>query len=278
MTDDDRGPIATLDDRDLRRMVLDQRIRYSYSAPVTDLCQYLKVVPPPIHGAQRRRRWHVAVNGVASSSSHTFQDSFANLTVAVRVPKVETAVEFVVSVEAERDTDLRPHVLAADWRYLGPTALTTADEAITEMALAGCSADAESLCERAHGAIVYEWGITGVHTSASGALAGGRGVCQDYAHIMLAACRRAGLPARYVSGHLRGEGGSHAWVEVLHPDPDHAERWLAEGWDPTHNRRTNERYLTVAVGRDYADIAPFSGTFNGHHVTGTLAVQKRLSS
>jgi transglutaminase-like putative cysteine protease len=274
---DDRGPVATLEERDLRRLVLDQRIRYSYSAPVTDLCQYLKVVPPPVHGAQRRRRWHVAVNGVVSSRSHTFEDSFANLTVAVRVPYVESAVEFVVSVEAERDADRRPHVVAADRRYLGPTALTTPDEAITDLALTGGRLDAESLCERAHGAITYEWGITGVHTTAASALALGRGVCQDYAHIMLAACRRAGVPARYVSGHLRGEGGSHAWVEVLRPDPDHPGTWLAEGWDPTHNRRTNERYLTIAVGRDYSDIAPFSGTFSGHHVIGSLAVRKRLS-
>jgi transglutaminase-like putative cysteine protease len=274
---DDRSPIATREGRELRRLVLEQRIRYSYSAPVTDLCQYLKVVPPVAHGAQRRRRWHLAVDGVASSSSHTFKDSFDNLTVAVRVPRVEAAVEFVVSVEAERDDAVRHHPVGADRRYLCPTALTAADDAITELALTGPRHDTESLCDRAHRALGYEWGITGVHTTASAALAGGRGVCQDYAHIMLAACRRAGVAARYVSGHLRGEGGSHAWVEVLRTHPDYPGRWLAEGWDPTHNRRTNESYLTVAVGRDYSDIAPLSGTFNGRQVTGSLVVEKRLT-
>ncbi len=66
--------------------------------------------------------------------------------------------------------------------------------------------------------LTYEFGVTGVHTTAADAVAGGRGVCQDYADIMLALCRAAGLPARYVSGHLVGEGGSHAWVEVVVTD------------------------------------------------------------
>jgi transglutaminase-like putative cysteine protease len=93
---------------------------------------------------------------------------------------------------------------------------------------------------------------------------------------MLAACRVAGMPARYVSGHLTGEGGSHAWVEILHPHPHRPGSWIAEGWDPTHNRRTNSDYLVVAVGRDYADVAPLSGTYDGKGATNTLVVNKRL--
>src|SRR6202034_936161 len=112
-------------------------------------------------------------------------------------------------------------------------------------------------------------------TTASEALAGGRGVCQDYAHVMLAICRAAGVPARYVSGHLIGEGGSHAWVEVLQKDPM-GSGGIAVGFDPTHDRRVDGRYLTVAVGRDYSDVAPTSGTFRGH-TQGALTVQKRLS-
>jgi transglutaminase-like putative cysteine protease len=84
------------------------------------------------------------------------------------------------------------------------------------------------------------------------------------------------MPARYVSGHLTGEGGSHAWVEVLRPDPHRRSQWTAEGWDPTHNRRTDADYLVVAVGRDYADAAPLSGTYEGAGTTNTLSVEKRL--
>jgi transglutaminase-like putative cysteine protease len=96
--------------------------------------------------------------------------------------------------------------------------------------------------------------------------------------VMLALCRRAGLPARYVSGHLVGEGGSHAWVEVVVRDsagPDGGQT-VAVAFDPTHERRAREGYLTVAVGRDYADVTPTSGSFEGTD-PGVLSARKRLS-
>ena len=99
-------------------------------------------------------------------------------------------------------------------------------------------------------------------------------MCQDYAHLMLAACRLVGLPARYVSGHLVGEGASHAWVEVLRPHDDDPNTWVAEAWDPTHCRRTDDSYITIATGRDYSDVAPMSGTFDGR-ARGKLTVTKR---
>jgi transglutaminase-like putative cysteine protease len=109
----------------------------------------------------------------------------------------------------------------------------------------------------------YGFDRTGVHTTAGQALAAGHGVCQDYAHLMLALCRLLGIPARYVSGHLVGEGGTHAWVEVLLPGPGRSVEVLA--WDPTHDRPADLRYLTVAVGRDYRDVAPVSGTYRLPH-------------
>jgi transglutaminase-like putative cysteine protease len=272
-------PVATLGPSGVRKLVLDQRIRYGYSAPVSNLRQYLRVVPPTAHGRQRRRRWELRVEGVASFSLRCFSDPFGNLTLAVSAPRVDQAVEFVVRVEADTDTAGGgcAHGTVADLRCLTPTRLTAPDESISELAFEA-RGDIAALCERVHQSISYQWGITGVHTTAGEALAGGLGVCQDYAHIMLAACRRAGVPARYVSGHLTGEGGSHAWVEVLHHQPDRPGAWVAEGWDPTHNRRTDARYLVVAVGRDYSDAAPMWGTFEGEDVTSSLVVDKRLSA
>lgn len=119
--------------------------------------------------------------------------------------------------------------------------------------------------------------MTGVRTTAAEALAGGRGVCQDYAHVMLALCRAACLACRYVSGHLVGEGGSHAWVEVVVPNqssPAHG-RAVAVAFDPTHDRRAGADYFTVAVGRDYGDVAPTCGTFEGGG-PGVLSAGKRL--
>lgn len=110
----------------------------------------------------------------------------------------------------------------------------------------------------------YRPHTTGVNTLATDALAQRMGVCQDFAHVMLGFCRQSGLPARYVSGYffnnrLRpGEiEASHAWIEVLVP----GFGWV--GYDPTHDRPVDERYVKIAAGRDYADIRPVSGTYRG---------------
>jgi transglutaminase-like putative cysteine protease len=258
-------------------LVLEERIRYAYSRPVANVRQRLKIVPPAVHGHQRRRRWHLAVRCVESSRRRTFLDRFGNVTVDVWVPRVAEAVEFALEVVAEPDDSRQlDDGATAEGHYLRHTRLTAPDSALTELARGGEPGDVASLCERVHDSILYEWGVTGVRTTAAEALAGGRGVCQDYAHIMLAACRIAGLAARYVSGHLIGEGGSHAWVEVLHPHPTRNDLWTAEGWDPTHNRRTHAGYLVVAAGRDYLDVAPLSGTYEGREASSALDVDKRL--
>jgi len=107
----------------------------------------------------------------------------------------------------------------------------------------------------------FDVDATTVATTAAEAYALRRGVCQDIAHVMLTVCRLAGIPARYVSGHLLGEqGGSHAWVEVLVPDGPGAR---ALAFDPTNGRRAGGRHLPVAVGRDYVDVAPTSGVYTG---------------
>jgi transglutaminase-like putative cysteine protease len=267
---------AVVGERQQPVLVLEERIRYAYSRPVANVRQRLRIVPPPLHGCQRRRRWHMAVHGVESSRRRTFLDRFGNVTVDVWVPEVAEAVEFALEVEAEPDGSRQLDDATADGRYLRHTLLTAPDGALTDLARGGAQGDVASLCERVHDSIVYEWGVTGVRTTAAEALAGGRGVCQDYAHIMLAACRIAGLVARYVSGHLIGEGGSHAWVEVLHPHPTRHDVCTAEGWDPTHNRRTHAGYLVVATGRDYLDVAPLSGTYEGREASSALDVDKRL--
>lgn len=92
-----------------------------------------------------------------------------------------------------------------------------------------------------------------------------RGVCQDFAHVMIGLCRSLGIPARYISGylyngagcHLRGAQASHAWCEVWLPNFG----WF--GFDPTNNTLADERYIKIATGRDYDDAAPIRGSFNG---------------
>src|ERR1700743_3074094 len=96
----------------------------------------------------------------------------------------------------------------------------------------------------------YESNSTNVHTHMRDVLTDRRGVCQDFAHVLLGLCRTLKIPALYVSGYLATETASatHAWVEVFIP----GHRW--QGLDPTHDRRTDETYVKLAVGRDYADV------------------------
>ena len=110
-----------------------------------------------------------------------------------------------------------------------------------------------------HQHLAYESRSTTVHTHMRDVLEQRRGVCQDYAHIMIGLCRTLKIPALYVSGYLATEQASatHAWMEVFVP---------GLGWqpmDPTHNRLPDETYVKIAVGRDYADVPPVSGTYKG---------------
>jgi transglutaminase-like putative cysteine protease len=110
----------------------------------------------------------------------------------------------------------------------------------------------------------YTPATTTVNTKPKDVVLTRRGVCQDFAHLMLGMCRTHGIPARYASGyfynHLRNPDdieASHAWVEVFLP----GYGW--KGFDPTHNRVPDTRYVKLAVGRDYGDIRPLSGSFRG---------------
>jgi transglutaminase-like putative cysteine protease len=159
--------------------------------------------------------------------------------------------------------------------------LTQPDEVLRRAAVALQSrgkrgpALAEDINAWVYQALTYEHEKTDIHTTAAEALALGRGVCQDYAHVMLVLCRMCGLPARYVSGHMLGEGGTHAWVEVLFPVTGRPEVAMVIAFDPTHSRRAGMSYLTVAVGRDYYDVAPTSGTYRATY-RGQLSTRKRV--
>ena len=124
--------------------------------------------------------------------------------------------------------------------------------------------DVRRLGRHVHRTFAYRPNVTGVSTLATDALKLRAGVCQDFAHVMLGLCRTQGIPARYVSGYFLiknprpGEvEASHAWVETYIP----GFGWAA--YDPTHDRPANDRYIKVAVGKDYADIRPVSGTYRG---------------
>ena len=119
---------------------------------------------------------------------------------------------------------------------------------------------------------VYDTESTEVNTPAIEALAQRKGVCQDFAHIMIACMRTLGLPARYVSGYLLtqppsgqprlvGADASHAWVSVYLPGGEGPGGWV--DFDPTNGRQPGEDYVTVAIGRDFSDVSPIRGVLHG---------------
>ncbi len=198
----------------------------------------------------------------------------------MRADRVEEGVSFTVVALLERvRADGPTHLSAAalhDPRLLRPTRLTTPDDRLRDLA-AGVGGGtplerAERICALVHDAIHYEYGVTSVETTAAEALSGGRGVCQDSAHVMITLCRLVGVPARYVSGHLLGEGGTHGWMEVVVADGDAA---VAVPFDPCNGRRAGADYTTVATGRDYSDVAPTSGSYSGTP-NSTLTTSRRV--
>lgn len=266
------------------RFSLRQRFRYDYDSPIASLRHRLMVKPPAQHGDQRLLESGIEVVGADVVVSEEV-DWFGNRWYVLYAARVESGVEFKVWASVDRRPADGPIALPAaslvDLRLLQPSPLTWPDGALEAAAhrLAREGEGGLALARRintwVHQVMRYRPGVTNVDTTASRALGLAQGVCQDYAHVMLTICRLAGLPARYVSGHLIGEGGSHAWVEVAVPAPDGSGAAVAVPFDPTHDREVGRSYLTVAVGRDYADVAPTYGTFLGAG-QGTLSTVKRL--
>ena len=257
----------------LGEYVLHQRFSYVYPARIRDLRHQLMVIPPPVFGDQRRTVYSLDIS--VPGEVITTLDSFSNTVIDVHIPLVERAIEFDTWVSIERMGPPAPRALPTEWledpRLLTPTDRTTPDSAITAAAAALRALGAQGLdlaelvSEWVHGRMRYVRDLTGVRTTAAEALAAGGGVCQDYSHIMIAICRELGLSALYVSGHLLGEGGTHSWVEVLLPSTDGSNECLGWAFDPTHGRRADLSYITVAVGRDYGDVAPTSGSYRARH-------------
>lgn len=102
----------------------------------------------------------------------------------------------------------------------------------------------------------YESGTTNINTNAEEALLQGKGVCQDYSHILISICRLDNIPARYVAGLMIGEGFSHAWVEIY-------DNGYWYGLDPTNNKIVDDYYIKISHGRDYGDCIINKGVFNG---------------
>lgn len=155
------------------------------------------------------------------------------------------------------------YLLGSRWVSLEPEIwkhaldLTTGESAVFEKAAA--------VMRWIYAEFTYEPGTTDVETHLEQAFEQRKGVCQDFTHVMIGMCRAIGLPARYASGYILTGGGeslvgaqaSHAWCEVYLPETG----WI--GFDPTNAVLADQRYVKIAVGRDYGDVAPIHGSYTG---------------
>lgn len=250
------------------RLRIAHKTTFSYDAPVIEAYMEMRLRPLDA-GGQRCESFRMVTDPAGEVLGYV--DRFGN---TVRhFDTIAPHDRLVVSTWSEVSTpavfvDPERELSPLD-RYdcLQPTAYAPLSTEIRDLAR-GCAAPGDGVAaagavmEAVHGALAYVPGSTTVKTTAAEALACGRGVCQDFAHLMIAACRELGLPARYVSGYVlapsRGDtAASHAWCDVFVA----GRGWLA--LDPTHAAAQSDHYVRVAVGRDYADVPPTRGVFKG---------------
>jgi len=260
--------------------LVEQHYRYEYPSPISDLRHRLMIVPRERHGDQERLAHRLAVSPDVPARART--DAFGNPVVTVEAPVVRRSIAFEMQTLVRRNAAGPGHRLPAaalhDAALLTPTALAFPDAELREAASALKSEHrdpaelAHAISRFVHAEMRYVTGATTVRTTAAEAFAQRSGVCQDFAHVTLALARACGLACRYVSGHLIGEGATHAWVEFVLPEDAYA---VVAALDPTNNRAVSMKYVVVAVGRDYADVAPTSGSFSG--ARGELSSRRRVA-
>jgi transglutaminase-like putative cysteine protease len=239
--------------------------RYRYERPVKYSVQSLHLTPRR-DLSQRALSWSIAAPGRRLEQI----DAYGNIAHLLTIEEPHREISIVVrGVVETADTDSRQDDgPLSPLAYLSPTQLTMPNEAIKAFAseaLAGVSDPKErvqTLAKAVLGAVRYKSGTSDVQDSAAVAFKSGEGVCQDHAHVFIAAARAMGMPARYVSGYLytgdANDAASHAWVDA----------WLGPeiGWqsmDVTHSRPAVRNYCRLAVGRDYLDAAPVRGMRQG---------------
>lgn len=270
----------------MKKLVFDYAMKLSFSAPVTDHRFQLRCVPA---SGPRQQVVDVKVRVSPETTLESQADAFDSVVMTGYIPQPHDSFEYSVTGIAFVDND---HTKPEEYKplYRFDSALTIPGPSILAL-IERCQADitgadtsqgqsdavesaperrraqdssvvdgAKLVMQRVFDAFTYTPGLTTIRTTAEEALTQGKGVCQDYAHAMLAVCRHLGMPARYIAGLLGGEGATHAWVEVY----DH-DRWV--GLDPTHNRLVNDEYITIAHGRDYRDCMLDIGIFSGANVT-----------
>jgi len=260
--------------------------RYDYDAPVEASFAELRQLPDDVDGQVCIRRAVTTDPSPDHRSEH--RDYFGNLTATAVIHQPHTRL--VVTSSSLIDTSGRPTDFGAEgqepWtsytaarsdpddldaiEFSLDSALVARSPELVDYAQPSFNGDVSladgvvSLCARLHADFEFDAGATRVDTPLADVMRMRRGVCQDFAHVMIGSLRSVGLPVCYVSGYLEtepppgqprltGVDRTHAWVGVYLGNG----RWI--GIDPTNNQLAGARYVTAARGRDYSDVPPLKG-------------------
>ena len=261
--------------------------RYQYDETIRESQMEVWMQPAKRNG-QRLISFELELHPVAQLFSYA--DTFGNAVYHFDIPQPHDRLTIVArsAVETEPPADLpegldrgewdrlrsdfvrgehfdfvRPHGFASPSPAL---AAYVAEKKLDELRGLNPLRALRELSHTVYESFAYEAGVTRADSPVDDVLKARKGVCQDFAHVMMAICRSWGIPARYVSGYLftdRKSGdrsdpdATHAWVEVFLP----SLRWI--GFDPTNDILAGERHIACAVGRDYSDVPPSRGVFKG---------------
>jgi transglutaminase-like putative cysteine protease len=272
--------------------------RFRYPTPVSESLMELRM-HPRTEGGQRCLSFRLSVE--PRTRVYEYRDYLGNTVhhfdvpgqhrelkiVAEALVEIEPALELPEGLDPSAWEQLDEQAAAGDyWEMLMPSQFADPTEALLGLIepLNVRRRDDPLRFLRELNTGIYEWfeyvpKSTSVDSPIDHAIEARKGVCQDFAHIMIALVRHVRIPCRYVSGYVyrrsenhdrSPEGATHAWVEALLPGLG----WV--GFDPTNNLIAGERHIRTAIGRDYADVPPTKGIFKGKSES-HLAVSVRVA-
>ncbi|HEX8160232.1 MAG TPA: transglutaminase family protein [Solirubrobacteraceae bacterium] len=258
---------------------------YVYDAPVTDNLNALRV-RPATNSCQRCDEFTVRIEPEARVGRHS--DYFGTEVLEFGIVRAHTRLTIDVRARVVTADPLNPP--DAPWSALETEAYAeaageyllstqddplndTLDELVDALRSETPLETLEGLCELIADRFEYRPGVTYVGSTVGEFLAAGAGVCQDYVHLGLIMLRRNGIAARYVSGYLWAapeDGGdnsveveTHAWIEALLPSENGRGEPVWVGADPTNRQLAGERHVKIGHGRQYADVPPVRGVYQG---------------
>jgi transglutaminase-like putative cysteine protease len=258
------------------------RTRYTYSGLVIDSASQIKLYPlNDEHQKVGEHHLHISMNPLVS----TAKDYFGNLTgfFTILPPHSELVIDSMLAVEMIKNSGPQKWNSGTDvWKQINSEEnqlqfhdYLKAEEAVCQVEVQAAIHEILGKVQHPLDTILelsnyiydnfkYKKGVTNIETSVDELWNLRAGVCQDFAHLLLYMLRLMGVPGRYISGYIcpgsrewRGEGATHAWVEVWLPDTG----WV--GIDPTNKCLAGERHVRLATGRNFSDCTPVKGTYKG---------------